>query len=254
MALDINRPLSLVKTLHLFHKEEWLTWTPDTVQLVLERQFGYTPDELDLNKVEALREALRSDRFLTNALLFEKLVRSFCGIPFTDKLWEPVSAAELAFGVHVLGQIAGPEKLGGASESVLAYMAACLEDDGIVYGPASLGLDTAQEEIEGASQAELGVVDDCEALWPAVEKAFFSEPTADAFLRASKRVVQRYVATGDTGKATSAITQERRFVAARSLVALAGVLLALQARSASPKAPIAVSAARERRLALRAAL
>ena len=259
MSLDINRPVRLVKTLALFYGEEWLTWTPETLQAVLETQFQYAPEDLDLNKIEALREAIRSDGFARNPLLFEKLVRAFNGLAFTETVWEPVSASELAYGLHVLGQVVGHERIGSASESVLAYMATCLEDDNVIWGPASLGFDLAQDEIEGACQAEHGLIDDCAAIWPFVEAAFFAHPNnSEAFFRETRRIVQSYVATaaiGGTGyDPDRAAPAERRPVVARSLVACATALVSLRARGAAPTAPLAVSAARQRRLDLAAAL
>jgi hypothetical protein len=253
MSLTINRPVHLVKTLSLFHGEEWLSWSPMVLRGVLERHFDYHPDDLEYNRVEALREVLRSDRFLKNPLLFEKLIRSLNSLPFTDAQWEPVSPPELAFGMYAIERISGDGKLGEAGHGVLAYIASVLAEGNIGLPVPELGFDLVEKEMAVASQIEPQALDDAKRIWAHIVEGYASQnkpfPPSDEFTRRVRAVVQAFV-KGEGLQSDDTDSRDFREAVARHIVAILGVWLYLAKRDAAPEAPVATSPAAKLRRSL----
>ena len=253
MSMTIDRPVRLVKTLSLFHGEEWLSWSPEVLRGVLERHFEYSPDDLEYNRIEALREVLRSDRFLKNPLLFEKLVRALNTLPFTDAQWEPVSAPELAFGMYAIERIAGEGKLGEARHGVLAYIATVLAENNIGLPVPELGFDLVEKEMAVASQIEPEALAEAQLLWSEIKQRYASAskpfPTTEEFTRHVRAVVQAFV-SGEGLTQDSSDERDSREAVARHLVAILGVWLYLAKRDAAPEVPVVISPAAKVRLSL----
>lgn len=130
-----------------FYDSEWLSWSPDITELVLRRKFDKDPDEKELNKIEAVKEVVRSDRFFFEPLVFEKCIRSFNNLPMSFSVWEGLEPREMSYGLHVAKRIAGETKTNKDSvgDGIRAYIAATLAEKPLIYPEPSFEFEPADD-------------------------------------------------------------------------------------------------------------
>jgi hypothetical protein len=136
-------PLQIFDILNMRYQEEWIEWEPETLWWALRRDFGPV-GEISRNKIMALRLAASTDAPWLDWDTFENSTLAWNNIIPLFGAFQPVSSAQAAFGVFVLRSIRGDEEF---SWEVRAYVAAMLEEDGLVYAPAEW-FDGAQEIID----------------------------------------------------------------------------------------------------------
>lgn len=119
-----------------FYDREWLGWSPEVMEGILRDRFDRDPSAEDLERIEATRETLRSDRFLHEPLVFEKNARAFNGLPLSREVWEPVSAPQMAYALAVMRSLVGADRMttDAMGESVRGYIAAVLAKDPFPIG------------------------------------------------------------------------------------------------------------------------
>lgn len=142
-------PRSLAKKLTFYYDKDWLSWDPDVMEATLERKFGDSLTEKKLEKIEATREVLRSDRFANIPLLFENCVRAFNNVPFSFEVWQPVTEEQLGYGLYVMRQLVGTPPINEESmgERVRAYIATTLARAPISHAAPHFGFHPAAEPL-----------------------------------------------------------------------------------------------------------
>lgn len=147
--MNVDAPRQLAKTFSFYYDQEWLGWSPQVVELTLREKFGVDPSEKQLERVEATREVLRADRFAFSALLFENATRAFCGLEMTPDMWQPVDAAQMAYGLYSMRQLVGPGPLrqDAVGKEVRAYMATTLAREPLCVPTEWFGFQPAEEDL-----------------------------------------------------------------------------------------------------------
>jgi hypothetical protein len=126
-------PLRLMEVLEKVAGDEWRDWEPETIVQTLTDVAGTTPPETILNKVMAVKIALRRpDVFFEDWQAFEKIAVAFNDVSPTMGVVEDVPIEWLSNAVAVMRKIAGD---GDFSEEVSGYTAARLYDSGYVIAP-----------------------------------------------------------------------------------------------------------------------
>jgi hypothetical protein len=143
------KPRSLAKKLTFYYDKDWLTWDPDVMEATLQEKFGDSFDEGQLEKVEATREVIRSDRFAFEPLIFEKCLRAFNGAALSFDVWQPVTEEQLGYGLYVMRQLVGSGPIGddGMGEQVRGYVATILAQAPIAYAAPHFGFHPAAEPL-----------------------------------------------------------------------------------------------------------
>ena len=138
-----THPLQLLQVLNQRYKQAWIDWEPDTLWWAIRKDFGPVGD-VTRNKIQALRLALSSNRPWQDWDAFEK-----CSLSWNDQIpifgaYQPMTPSQTAFGVHILKELQPELEF---SNEVKAYIAAVLEEAGIVYAPEEW-FDGAQDLID----------------------------------------------------------------------------------------------------------
>jgi hypothetical protein len=126
--MNLRSPRQIAKTFSFYYDDNWLGWAPGVVEATLEQKFDESPSETDLERIEATREILRSDRFRFEPQVFENCGRALCGLPLSSEVWEPMQASEMAYALRGMRELVGtaqmtPDSIG---PQVKAYMATVL--------------------------------------------------------------------------------------------------------------------------------
>lgn len=171
MPLSPDRPDAFVRDLTSYYGTDWLTWSQEIFTLTLREAFGYDPvaelgeeaGALKLEKAEALRELVRSDRFYDNPVVFENVAHALSETHFTHGVWEPCEPYEIALALAVAARATGAAAMGAAeagrfsaqperySDAVRAYVATCLVSGGVHAAAENFGFGIARKEIGAAS-------------------------------------------------------------------------------------------------------
>jgi hypothetical protein len=123
-------PLDLFDTLNMRYKESWAAWEPETLLWSLRRDFGPVGN-LVMNKIQAMGVAGRTDVPWQDWDIFENSGLAWNDIIPIFGAFQPVTPMQIAFTVTILNSIRKDE----FANEVNAYIAAILDDHGIVYAP-----------------------------------------------------------------------------------------------------------------------
>lgn len=220
------KPRKLAKKLKFYYGADWLSWDPEVMEATLTKKFGDSLSEKDLEKVEATREVLRSDRFAHIPLIFEKCVRAFNGLPLSFDVWELVTEEQMAYGLYVMRNLVGNGPIGddGMGERVRAYVATILAQAPIAYPAPHFGFHPAEEPLRRLLKAG-SLRDDVEKEWT---RAIDTNP--DTPRQLYRHVKSRFVPGSKTIDDLSP-DQQARF---RHVVRLAAIWEYLFERDAAP--------------------
>lgn len=154
MSITIQNPRAFARAMSAQHSQEWLSWTPSATEAVLIKNFGYDPTPTEIDKIESLKEVLRSDRVFSDALVFEKAVLAFNDEPVDFEVWQAASPKEIALGLKMIRAFAGEQDFG---REVRAYVAASLLENDIHVASEPLGLAFCAPELRSISKASLSL-------------------------------------------------------------------------------------------------
>ncbi|MCS4157640.1 hypothetical protein [Salinibacter ruber] len=221
--MNVDAPRQLAKTFSFYYDQEWLGWAPQVMELTLREKFGLDPDEKQLERVEATREVLRADRFAFNPLLFENVTRAFCGLEMTPEMWQPVDAAQMAYGLYSMRKLVGPGPLrqDAVGEEVEAYMATTLAREPLCVPTEWFGFHPAEENLRRLMHMP-EVQDKAESHWEALMAEGPETP------RALFRAVKTRLGPEDEAEGQKEIVY-------RHVVRLASIWADLYRRDAAPE-------------------
>lgn len=152
MPLSVENPSSFARAMSGYYGDDWLEWTPEATEHVLQNGFEYNPDAKEIDKIEAVKSVLRDNMAITTPLVFEKAVMALSDKPVSFQTWQGASPEDLAVGLYHISKIMGEESLRkGISRGVRAYIASILVEEDIHAGPEELLFDVAKVEIRSLS-------------------------------------------------------------------------------------------------------
>ena len=123
MSISVESPERFSRVMSGFYGDEWLNWTADATEAVLRDNFDYDPTSLQIEKIEALKEVLRSNRVINNPLLFEKTTLLFNDQPATFEVWEGTKPKEIVYSFMQMRRFMGKDIGEKMSHSTKSYIA-----------------------------------------------------------------------------------------------------------------------------------
>lgn len=133
LARDDIHPLKLLATLDDSLGMEWREWEPETISQTLEKEAGVEIPETVMNKVMAVKIALRRpDVFFDDWMAMEKMAVSLNDAAPVMGAVEDMPIEWLSNAVAIMTKIAGRHEF---SPEVKTYVAARLYDSGYVVAP-----------------------------------------------------------------------------------------------------------------------
>jgi hypothetical protein len=156
--LSIDRPENFTRVLSGFYNRSWLSWAPEVLEATLIKNFQYNPREVEVDKIEAVRELLRGDKSFSDIRLFENVVLALNDEPVDFEVWQGVEPKQMALGIYLMKRLSGRHTFG---RSVRAYIAATLFYHDIHLAPAALHLDEGAAfltALTGAEEAKIEAV------------------------------------------------------------------------------------------------
>ena len=122
----------------------WLEWEPETLWSEIEREFHAQCSDTVKSKIMALRAFKLTDRFFTDAHVFENTCLAVNDLPYDIDLFEPVAVEELEYALRALL----PLKKRAFSREVQGYVQACCRRDGLIKYPAMLAFAQPEPDTE----------------------------------------------------------------------------------------------------------
>lgn len=156
-------PLDLFDTLNMRYGEKWAGWEPETLLWSLRRDFGPVGN-LVMNKIQAMAVAGRTDIPWLDWDIFENSGLAWNDIIPIFGAFQPMTPMQIAFCVTILNKV----RKEPFSNEVNAYIAAVLDDHGIVYAP-SKWFAGAQAILDRDNETP-GLLTDIKRAWKAVQK------------------------------------------------------------------------------------
>lgn len=131
----LSHPLLLELLLLKEFGPEYLEWEPETLWTELAHTYGQAPSASVKSKVQSVRACQVSDAPYLEWEAFEKVCRGYGGSRVRFDFHQPPKPENAAAFVHGLGLIRENVKV---SDEVFRYLAAVLNDAGMVYAPSVL--------------------------------------------------------------------------------------------------------------------
>lgn len=177
--MTINKPEEFVRVMTGFYDRDWLTWDPSVLELALQKNFKYDPDEAEIDQIESLRELLRSDRAFEDPALFENIILALNGEAIAPDTWQRAEPHQLAYGIYLIKKITGQSEF---ERPVRAYIAAALIHEDVHVAPSILHLDPAYlflRSLSKISDSEIEILD-------GITAALIKAPSPDAMAKIVK--------------------------------------------------------------------
>jgi hypothetical protein len=114
---------------------DYLGWEPETLWLEIGRNWGVATAESSRNKIQAMRTCHVSDQPYTSWGVFEKVAGGLMGLSPKFDLIQRATPHRAAAALEIMSQARDNRPV---SDQVYKYIAACLLDAGMVYGPGPL--------------------------------------------------------------------------------------------------------------------
>jgi len=130
-----THPLILNLLLLKEFKKEYLAWEPETCWVEIGRTWGTTISEINRNKIQAIRTCHVSDQPYELWEVFEKVAMGLLGLPPRFDLIQKSTPHRASVALEIFGHIREDKDI---SKEVYKYVAACMLDYGMVYGPGPL--------------------------------------------------------------------------------------------------------------------
>jgi len=113
----------------------YLGWEPETCWVEISKTWGTTISEINRNKIQAIRTCHVTDEPYERWEIFEKVAMGLLGLtPKFDLIQKP-TPHRAAFALEVMSQVKDDVK---PSSEVYKYIACCMLDSGVIYGPGVL--------------------------------------------------------------------------------------------------------------------
>lgn len=130
-----SHPLVLNLILLKEFGKEYLGWEPETCWLEIKRTFGPSISEINRNKVQAIRTCYVSDQPYERWEVFEKVAMGLMGLTPRFDLIQKTTPHRASVALEIFGHVRSDKDI---SPEVYKYVAACMLDYGIIYGPGPL--------------------------------------------------------------------------------------------------------------------
>ena len=114
---------------------EYFGWEPETCWIEIARTWGTTVSEANKNKIQAIRTCHTTSQPYERWEIFDAVCSGLLGLsPQFDLIQKP-TPHRAAFAIDVMTQVKDAKAF---SKEVRKYVAACMLDYGMVYGPGPL--------------------------------------------------------------------------------------------------------------------
>jgi hypothetical protein len=124
---------------------DWFDWEPETLQKTLNDHFGIEMGDEGVNALGALQTALKTNHAFEQWHIFEKVGHAFNANIVDFSSLQPLRPDEVALTCQTLEKV---RPQGEYEEEVLAYMAACCLDAGVVLAAEEFFPSGVQEIID----------------------------------------------------------------------------------------------------------
>ncbi len=130
-----THPLLLDLILTKEFGKEYLGWEPETCWVEIGRTWNTSLSEINRNKIQAVRTCHVSDQPYERWEVFEKTGMALMGLAPRFDLIQKSTPHRASVSLEIMSHIRDEP---GHSKEVYKYVAACLQEAGIIYGPGIL--------------------------------------------------------------------------------------------------------------------
>jgi hypothetical protein len=130
-----SHPLVLDLLLLKEFGKDYLGWEPETCWVEIGRTWSTTISDINKNKIQAVRTCHVTDQAYERWEVFEKVAMAFLGLPPRFDLIQKCTPHRASVALEVMAHLRETKKV---SKEVHKYIAACMLDYGMVYGPGPL--------------------------------------------------------------------------------------------------------------------
>ena len=135
---------------------DWWEWEPETIEQILFIRYGVALEDVNRDKIMAIKHLCNSDRAFHDWFEFNQLALSFSGVIADFEMLRKPTPGMIISAVKAMNYIR-PDRESFFGEDVLKYMAIALIDEGIYIPPPSILLLTKSNMsmlVSGETKAE----------------------------------------------------------------------------------------------------
>lgn len=207
MSQALASPESFATTLVLIafdaYGNEATEWAPETLLLELEDDFHTQLPAANFDRLMAGLTLVTTDLFYKSAPDFVTLCNVLTGDRYNPQLWDPATAAEIAWAITeaLLLSPPDPDDEEPFTEEILAYIGHALDDEGIIRPPDVLRI--AVRQFDPAERVTTDFSDDplmFEAIYEVENEktAAINDMVVDNLTRLKSQISQLKLIHGDT--------------------------------------------------------